>query len=591
MSTASAFSIPVGEYELLEGIEPDAVSELWVARSMVNPGRVVRLLRLKREVAENAAAREGFLSSLRAAARTRSPLVLRVLAVGEQGDDIYAVLEHLEGVTLAELSELTRDAGEPLPLGITLRIGLDVAAALESMHVAHGDLTPRSVYLTAGGIAVVSPTGLAVAACRGQRTGSLRRLAYKAPEQLESDKAAKGDARADVYALGAILIEAIQGRPLVHGTTVDSILESFRTAEIPDLDVPEKLAQVLRRALATDPAARYVDAGEFARALEAAASDLLADRREVTDSFWRLVGNDIAARRFELQSLVEHVDEQARDDLDMSRLPEMERAAERAAEAFHAEVSSVPPPPNEDEDEAEARAQDAAPPDSDEDEAEPVRASGVVGATPAPAEEPRRPEPAKKKPAPAKARPSARATEAVPAHSGRRARKPAPMEREPPSARAVENRKVVIGVVLGAAALLLLALVLHTGKTPEPEAAPTTTPPANTPAETAAAKVAPAPEPTRAVAAPAPEPAPAPAETASAEPAAADTAPEPAATDTAAEPAADETATPKKKKHKWIPLPVASGTAAAPKPSATAAAAPKSSAPPTASFGAIPGGI
>lgn len=603
MSTASPLSIPVGEYELLEGVDHDSVSELWIARSMANPARIVRLLRLKRDVVDNAAIRDAFQTTLRAAARTRSPLALRVLAVGGHDDDVYAVLEHLEGVTLTELLDVTRDAGEPLPLGVALRIGLDVAAALETMHAAHGDLTPRSVYLTAGGIALVSPTGLAVAACGGPKEGSLRRLAYKAPEQIASAKAAKGDARADVYALAAILVEAIEGRPVIVGTTAEAILESMATAAPPALDVPAKLATVLRRALSRDPAARYPDVGEFARAAEGAVGELLADRREVTDAFWRLVGNDVAARRFELQSIVES-DEAANPELDLARLQDMERAAERAAESFREEVASVPP-----QEPAEAEAAEAGPSaresdartegdDSAEDrEPEPraTRESGVVEAREAskPAKTRTADKPAKREePAPTKkkATPASVVTRGAPTEPRARPRAAA-VERPPPSERAVQNRKLVVGVVIAGAALLLLGLLVHgTGKPEESSAPPAATdqqppsPKAAAPAVPTQAAL-PTAEPTATATATAAGTTSAEAPEPSAEPAAPEQATaEPAATDESGTTAEKK----KKKKKKWIPLPTATATSTA--PAQTATAAPTATTPPVARFGAVPPG-
>lgn len=562
-SDPSEFAITIGSYELLEGIESDAVSEVWLARSVSQPDRVLRLVRLRRDAVGDTESREAFLGAMRKAADRRSPLLLRVLAVGAEGDNVYAVLEHVEGVDLGALLSMARDDAERLPTGIVLRILLDVVAALDALGGPHGDLAPETIHLTAGGVTVLSPVSLAVAACRSPREGALRRLAYKAPEQLLEDKRAPGSARADVFALGAVLFEALAGRPLVRGADGDDIAGAMASALPPDVnELPAELKKVALKALARNAADRYAGPAELGQALEKAAPALVADRHQIASAFWHLAGNDLAARRFELESLLQGATEVAVEEARRSSefppaiAPREEEAEQVEAGAEHGEgaeetqagepsdVRSGKGQPRAADEKHEAEAEEA-----EEDEAEPraaVRAGAGAKGSPAERDEP-----------------------------------PMVHQRSIPPERIAHTRRVVTGVVLAAAVLLLLGLLVRPGHRPQaPSATPDTadthiTPPAkarNTepaPAVTQTVTEAPA---TALVAEPAPS-----------EPETAEPAAPPASAIEAPAPVAHH-----KKKHKHLAAAAAPATTASP----AATTAPTATAAPTvkhvASFGALP---
>lgn len=500
---ATDFAITIGSYELLEGVGSDAVSELWIARESGQPDRVLRLVRLKADALGDSESREAFLAFMRKAASRRSPLLLRVLAVGSEGDNVYAVLEHVEGVNLGGLLSISHDAGEKLPVGIVLRIVLDVVAALDALRSPHGDLGPDEIHITAGGVTLLSPVSLAVAACRAPREGALRRLAYKAPEQLAGQQIG-GSARADVFALGAILYEGLTGSPLLAGTDGDAIAGEMATALPPETDdLPAQLAKVLQRALARDPAKRYADPADFGQALEKAAPELVADRHQIASVFWHLAGNDIAARRFELESLLrgatEVAIEEARRSSEFPPARPAEEAVATEAETAEAAAAEEAGPEHEQPEEPAAAGQTH----PDQNEADEAGAEAEVAEA---------------------GREEAAAEENAEAAGGRTEDdEHAAVERDEPSMahqrsippeRAAHTRRVVTGVVLGAAALLALGLIVRKGHRAQlPSATPTTaathtSPPAKTlPAPPPAATQPAVPPSAAAVEPPAPTPA------------------------------------------------------------------------------------
>jgi eukaryotic-like serine/threonine-protein kinase len=153
----------------------------------------------------------------------------------------YLVMECLEGETLAQ--RLTRG---PLPLAQALKIGIEIADALDKAHrrgVVHRDLKPGNIMLTPTGAKLLD-FGLAKRArilgdddsrgdtahvsdasapltAEGTIVGTFQ---YMAPEQLDGIEA---DARTDIFAFGAVLYEMVTGRRAFEGKTKSSLIASI----------------------------------------------------------------------------------------------------------------------------------------------------------------------------------------------------------------------------------------------------------------------------------------------------------------------------------------------------------------------------
>jgi serine/threonine protein kinase len=192
-------------------------------------------------------------------------------------------------------------AGEDLSLRLkrsalsverTLRVGTEVAAALEAAHaqgVVHRDLKPANIVTTPEGQAKVLDFGLAktiepAAGASGPTSVSmsptmtstgtvagmiLGTAGYMSPEQARGKLV---DRRSDLWSLGCVLYECLTGRQLFEGETVsDSLAAILRKdpdwSALPD-DTPPLLGRMLRRLLARDPARRMQDAGDVRLELE-----------------------------------------------------------------------------------------------------------------------------------------------------------------------------------------------------------------------------------------------------------------------------------------------------------------------------------
>ncbi len=184
---------------------------------------------------------EAALQEARVAGGLASPHVVAVHDAFRRRGAWVLVLEHAEGGSLEDALR-----GGPLPperAASLLRDVADGAAAVHAKGIVHGDLKPRNVLLSGEGRARIADFGLARLA-RG-RTAPVDAVPlgtpdYLAPEQRRGDPPTT---RSDVFALGLI------GRRLFPGAA------------------PAALEPILARATETDPARRYQDAGEMARAL------------------------------------------------------------------------------------------------------------------------------------------------------------------------------------------------------------------------------------------------------------------------------------------------------------------------------------
>ncbi|HJZ86070.1 MAG TPA: protein kinase [Polyangia bacterium] len=190
----------------------------------------------------------------------------------------YMVMEYLEG---EDLAGRLRTRGR-----LTPREALDlcgqVSSALSAAHkrgIVHRDLKPENIFLigTDEGDDFVKLLDFGISKIRNSEqtvTADMTMLgtpAYMSPEQARGDQKVI-DARTDVYALGAVIYEALTGQPAFGGESVYAILMKIAN-EMPqplqDLvpDLPLEADAVVRKALAKDPAQRYGTGSEFWKAL------------------------------------------------------------------------------------------------------------------------------------------------------------------------------------------------------------------------------------------------------------------------------------------------------------------------------------
>lgn len=285
-STQAGARVLMDRYVLLQVMGAGGAGVVWRAHDRVLD-RVVAVKLLHGEVAHDEATAARFRAEAAAAAKLTHPNAVVIYDIGRDGGDDYFVMEFVEGVTLADLL----DDG-PLPPTVAASLGAQVGRALGVAHargLVHRDVKPANVLISLDGVAKVADFGIARAlgevAARltvpGQVMGTAR---YLAPEQLRDQRI---DPRADVYALGLVLHEALTGQP-PFGTGTMAELASRRLVDpigrVRDHrpEVSASLDEAIARATATDPDERFVDGAQFAAVLgresAAGATLMLAER-------------------------------------------------------------------------------------------------------------------------------------------------------------------------------------------------------------------------------------------------------------------------------------------------------------------------
>jgi len=223
---------------------------------------------------------ERFLAEVRIAARLDHPHILTLIDSGSVEGILYYVLPYVRGESLR--AKLDRE--KQLGVDDAISIITQVASALDYAHaqgVVHRDIKPENILLHQGE-AVLADFGIALAVkeASGNRlteTGlSLGTPQYMSPEQATGDRTL--DSRSDVYSLGAVFYEMIAGEPPVTGATAQAVIAKLLTEKPVKLRViretiPIPMERATEKALAKVPADRFGSAGEFVRALAAAAPE------------------------------------------------------------------------------------------------------------------------------------------------------------------------------------------------------------------------------------------------------------------------------------------------------------------------------
>ncbi len=201
------------------------------------------------------------------------PHVVTIHDIGDEDGRPFIVSQYMSGGSVDDL--LDKSENRRLPIAEAIRVAEQVCSALEHAHargIIHRDLKPANVWLTQEGAAKLGDFGLATAADTTRLTTEgmvVGTVAYMAPEQALGREV---DARADLYALGALLYETLTGRPpFVGADAVAVISQQLNTVPMAPFwhnpEVPGALGDLVMELLAKTPEERPGTAVEVHRRL------------------------------------------------------------------------------------------------------------------------------------------------------------------------------------------------------------------------------------------------------------------------------------------------------------------------------------
>jgi serine/threonine protein kinase len=257
----------LGRYELLRPLARGGMGEVYLARRRaagVEKWLVVK--RMRPERAGDARFLDLFMREARLSMSLAHQNIVPVFDFGRIDDQVFLAMERVEGKDLG--SSLTK-AGKAMPPLLAAFVAAECCQALDYAHrrkgpdgadlgIVHRDVTPRNVLLSWSG--EVKLTDFGIAALAGDSPGKMAGTpAYMAPEQARSEPT---DVRADIYAVGMVLREALTGVRARGSNDREAVLAAAQGGKLdpwPDgFDSP--LRAIVDRATATDKADRYADA-------------------------------------------------------------------------------------------------------------------------------------------------------------------------------------------------------------------------------------------------------------------------------------------------------------------------------------------
>ncbi|HEU5058551.1 MAG TPA: serine/threonine-protein kinase [Kofleriaceae bacterium] len=279
-----------GKYLLLHQVALGGMAEIFLAveKSVHGGHRFVTIKRIRKDFDRDDEFVQFFLTEGRVSLKCAHPNLPQAYELGQVDGAHYLALEYIHGHTLLDVVREAALGRRALAVSSVVHIGVGLAAALEHAHglrdvdgrplrVVHRDVTPQNVMLSVSGAVKLIDFGIVRSSMQTHRTESgvvKGKFSYMAPETLDGDR--RFDHRADLFALGVVLHEALTGRSLFRGHDDQDTVERIRSMRLPDLtrlrsDVPASLASVILHALERDPDRRFQTATEMLHALERAA--------------------------------------------------------------------------------------------------------------------------------------------------------------------------------------------------------------------------------------------------------------------------------------------------------------------------------
>ncbi len=290
-----------GPYKLIRKLGVGGMGEVYLAEHALLK-RPCALKLIKPEASADRLALARFEREVQSSARLAHHNTIAIYDYGHTEDGtFYYVMEYLRGMSLADMVK----AYGPLPPGRVIYVFRQVCAGLAEAHglgLVHRDLKPANLFIALQGgetdvakvldFGLVKPTMDPDAAQLSVDMTVSGSPPYMAPEQAMADRLL--DARADIYALGAMMYHAVTGQmPFRGGSATEVMMAHARDPVVPpskvQSSVPHDLEAVVLRCLAKKPGDRYPNVKALAEALSACASvrDWGPNR---ADAWWTSIG-------------------------------------------------------------------------------------------------------------------------------------------------------------------------------------------------------------------------------------------------------------------------------------------------------------
>ncbi len=266
----------IAHYKILEKLGEGGMGVVYKARD-AKLDREVAIKFLPHHVAVNKEERERFKIEAKAAAALNHPNIATIHAIEEADDEMFIVMEYIEGQELRDIVGAYRNT--PLPVDQIIHYATQIASGLKAAHkkgIIHRDIKSANIMITEEGTVKIMDFGLAKIGGGAKLTkanSTLGTAAYMSPEQARGQNV---DQRSDIWSFGVVLYEMLSGELPFGGEYEQAVMyaivnEAPKELEVSRNGVPPELERILDKTLAKNPMERYPDGAE-----------LLTDLKKVT---------------------------------------------------------------------------------------------------------------------------------------------------------------------------------------------------------------------------------------------------------------------------------------------------------------------
>src|SRR5579863_2144488 len=274
----------VSHFRILEKLGDGGMGVVYKAED-TRLRRLVALKFLPQELENDPQAFQRLRREAQAASALNHPNISTIHDIDEVDGQPFIAMELLEGTSLKH-----RIAGKPIEASTVIDLAIQVSDALDAAHakgIIHRDIKPENIFITQRGQAKVLDFGIAkqLPARRSAQLGQgategdtqenqpaltlsgsvLGTVSYMSPEQARGEKL---DARTDLFSFGAVLYEMTTGQQAFPGDTSALVFDAILNREPTSVSalnslVPQKLEEIIYKALEKDPKLRYQNAADL----------------------------------------------------------------------------------------------------------------------------------------------------------------------------------------------------------------------------------------------------------------------------------------------------------------------------------------
>ncbi len=270
-----------GKYFLLDKIAIGGMAEIFKAKTFSHGG-FEKLLVIKRILAHLSESEEFvqmFMDEAKVSVKLQHANIVQTYDFGRIQDNYFIAMECVEGKDIKALLRKLARQRKLLPAEFAVYVAHEVCKALDYAHrrvdeqgrrinIVHRDVSPSNVLISYEADVKITDFGISKAATNRYDTkaGVLKgKFEYMSPEQASGQEV---DHRSDIFSTGIILYECLTGRRLFKSSSEIRTLEAIKACEVEPPSVlnpaiSPRLDEIVMRALARDPSARYQEAQDF----------------------------------------------------------------------------------------------------------------------------------------------------------------------------------------------------------------------------------------------------------------------------------------------------------------------------------------